>query len=181
MSVKIILTKDVENLGVVGDTVQVKPGYARNYLIPQGMALPVSSRQSSELEHRLVHLEKIRKGAIGEAQEQADKIKSCELEIKKKAGPSGKLFGSVTTGDIITLLGQKGFDLLKRDVTLLKPIKSLGSHIVDVKLHTEVKTTVELKVVSDGEIIQPEVKKETVEVEETEGPEETSEESVETV
>ena len=82
---RLILTEDVANLGSLGDTVEVKAGYGRNYLIPQGKALLADNRASKELQHRLVHLEKLRQGKIALAQEQATKIKELQLEVTRKA------------------------------------------------------------------------------------------------
>ena len=80
---KIILTQDVENLGSLGDTIEVKPGYGRNYLIPQGVAILATGKSSKELRHRLQHLEKLREGEIALAVEQAEKLKGLKKELKE--------------------------------------------------------------------------------------------------
>ena len=88
--VKIILTQNVENLGSLGDTVEVKPGYGRNYLIPHGGGLLATGKASKELLHRLQHLEKLREGKIALALEKAEKLKALKLEVTRKAGPGGR-------------------------------------------------------------------------------------------
>jgi len=148
--VKIILTQDVENLGSLGDTIEVKPGYGRNYLIPQGVALLATGKASKELRHRLQHLEKLREGKIALALEQAEKLKSLKLEVTKKAGPGGRLFGSVTNRDLSHLINEKNFELNRRAIQLNSPIKDTGTHDFSVRIHSEV--TVPMKVQVKGEI-----------------------------
>ncbi|MGK5095371.1 50S ribosomal protein L9 [Deltaproteobacteria bacterium TL4] len=146
MATQIILAEDVPNLGVIGDSVQVKPGYARNYLIPQGKAILAGSRQSAELKHHILHLEKKRLGAIASAQAQADALKALSLEVTKKSGPGGRLFGSVTTQEIVQLIGSLGQTIDRRAITLLEPIKTVGTHAFELRLHTEVKVSLTIKV-----------------------------------
>ena len=118
----------------MGDTVEVKAGYGRNYLIPQGKALLADNRASKELQHRLVHLEKLRQGKIALAQEQATKIKELQLEVTRKAGQGGRLFGSVTNRDLMNLLNEHGYEFDRRDLVLLSPIRNVGSHEFSVAL-----------------------------------------------
>jgi len=148
--VKIILTQDVENLGSLGDTIDVKPGYGRNYLIPQGVALLATGKASKELRHRLKHLEKLREGKIALALEQADKLKALKLEVTRKAGPGGRLFGSVTNRDLNLLLKESGFELNRRAIQLNSPIRDTGTHDYSVRIHSEV--TVSMQVQVKGEI-----------------------------
>ena len=147
---KIILTQDVENLGSLGDTVEVKPGYGRNYLIPQGVALLATGKASKELRHRLQHLEKLREGEIGVALEQAEKLKTLKLEVTRKAGPGGRLFGSVTNRDLNLLLKENNFELNRRAIQLNSPIRDSGTHNFSVRIHSEV--TVPMQVQVKGEI-----------------------------
>ena len=146
---RLILTEDVSNLGSLGDTVDVKPGYGRNYLIPQGKALLADNRASKELKHRLVHLEKLRMGKIALAQEQAAKIKELQLEVVRKAGQGGRLFGSVTSRDILQLLADQGFEFDRKAITLHAPIRNVGSHDLTIRVHTEVKVTLSIKVIGE--------------------------------
>ena len=147
---KIILTQDVENLGSLGDTVEVKPGYGRNYLIPQGVALLAKGKASKELRHRLQHLEKLREGKIALALEQAEKLKSLKLEFTRKTGPGGRLFGSVTNRDLNLLLKENDFELNRRAIQLNSPIRDIGTHDFSVRIHSEVNVSMQVQV--KGEI-----------------------------
>jgi len=148
--VKIILTQDVENLGSLGDTIEVKPGYGRNYLIPQGVALLATGKASKEWRHRLQHLEKLREGKIKLAIEQAEKLKALKLEVTRKAGPGGRLFGSVTNRDLNLLLKENDFELNRRAIQLHSPIRDTGTHDFYVRIHSEVTITLQVQV--KGEI-----------------------------
>jgi len=148
--VKIILTQNVENLGSLGDTIEVKPGYGRNYLIPQGVALLATGKASKELRHRLQHLEKLREGEIALALEQGEKLKALKLEVTRKAGPGGRLFGSVSNRDLNLLLRENNFELNRRAIQLNTPIRDTGTHDFSVRIHSEV--TVPMKVQVKGEI-----------------------------
>ena len=147
---KVILTQDVENLGLLGDTIEVKPGYGRNYLIPHGVALLAIGKASKELRHRLQHLEKLREGKIALALEQAEKLKALKLEVTRKAGPGGRLFGSVTNRDLNLLLKENDFELNRRAIQLNSPIRDTGTHDFSVRIHSEV--TVSMQVQVKGEI-----------------------------
>ncbi len=147
---KIILTQDVPNLGVIGDQVQVKPGYARNYLLPKGKAILATSKKSKELQHRMQFFEKLRQAAIEEAKGEAQKLKELQLEITKKAGTGGRLFGSVTNKELADLLKEKGFDIIRRNIIPYEPIKTVGNHTVSVKLHTTVKVDVNIQVLAEA-------------------------------
>ena len=147
---KIILIQDVENLGSLGDTIDVKTGYGRNYLIPQGVALLATGKASKELRHRLQYIETMREGEIALALEQAEKLKALKLEVTRKAGPGGRLFGSVTNRDLNLLLKENGFELNRRSVQLNSPIRDTGTHDFSVRIHSEV--TVSIQVQVKGEI-----------------------------
>ena len=153
---KIILTKDVGNLGSLGDTIDVKPGYGRNYLIPQGVALLATGKDSKELRHRLQHLEKLREGKIALALEQADKLKALKLEVTRKAGPGGRLFGSVTNRDLILLLKDNDFELNRRAIQLNSPIRETGMHNFSVRIHSEVTVPMQVRVKGEIEALPPE-------------------------
>ena len=155
---KIILTQDVENLGSLGDTVDVKPGYGRNFLIPQGVALLATGKASKELRHRLKHLETLREGEIALALEQAEKLKALKLEVTRKAGPGGRLFGSVTNKDLNLLLKDNKFELNRRAIQLHSPIRETGVHQFSVRIHSEI--TVPMQVQVNGEIGDLPIKKE---------------------
>lgn len=143
---KIILTQDVPNVGVLGDEVQVKAGYARNFLLPRGMAIQADTRQSNELQHRIHHLQRLREAAISKAKAEAETIKALSLKITKKSGLGGRLYGSVTNVEIQELLEAKGHSVFRKNIAPHEPIKSVGKHVVTVKLHTSVKVDVEIVV-----------------------------------
>jgi large subunit ribosomal protein L9 len=143
---QVILTQDVAHLGSLGDEVQVKNGFARNYLLPQGLALAASSKNAAHIAHRKKRLEQLRAQAIDSARAESEKVAALELVVKAKAGPSGRLFGSVTNRDLQAALKELGYDLDRRSITLNAPIKNVGSFTVIVKLHSEVKTEVAVRV-----------------------------------
>ena len=154
---KIILTQDVENLGSLGDTVDVKPGYGRNYLIPQGVALLGTGKASKEVRLRLKHIAKLSEGEIALALEQAEKLKALKLEVTRKAGPGGRLFGSVTNKDLNLLLKDNNFELNRRAIQLHSPIRETGMHQFSVRIHSEI--TVPMQVQVNGEIGDLPIKK----------------------
>lgn len=148
---KLILTEDVPNLGSLGDTIDVKSGYGRNYLLPKGIALLATGRVSKELQHRIQHLNKLREGKIELAHEQAEKLKTVKLEVVRKSGPGGKLFGSVTNRDLKELLKEKEFDVERRSILLNSPIRNIGLHEFTVRVHSEVSVNIQIKVTGDSD------------------------------
>lgn len=148
---KLILTEDVPNLGSLGDTIDVKSGYGRNYLLPKGIALLATGRVSKELQHRIQHLNKLREGKIELANEQAEKLKTVKLEVVRKSGPGGKLFGSVTNRDLKELLKEKEFDVERRSILLNSPIRNIGLHEFTVRVHSEVSVNMQIKVTGDSD------------------------------
>ena len=153
---KLILTEDVPNLGSLGDTIDVKSGYGRNYLLPKGIALLATGRVSKELQHRIQHLNKLREGKIELAHEQAEKLKTVKLEVVRKSGPGGRLFGSVTNRDLKELLKEKEFDVERRSIQLNSPIRNIGLHEFTVRVHSEVSVNMRIKVTGDSD--EPAVK-----------------------
>ena len=148
---KLILTEDVPNLGSLGDTIDVKSGFGRNYLLPKGIALLATGRVSKELQHRIQHLNKLREGKIELAHEQAEKLKTVKLEVVRKSGPGGKLFGSVTNRDLKELLKEKKFDVERRSILLNSPIRNIGLHEFTVRVHSEVSVNMQIKVTGDSD------------------------------
>ena len=148
---KLILTEDVPNLGSLGDTIDVKSGYGRNYLLPKGIALLATGRVSKELQHRIQHLNKLREGKIELAHEQAEKLKTVKLEVVRKSGPGGRLFGSVTNRDLKKLLKEKEFDVERRSIQLNSPIRNIGLHEITVRVHSEVSVNMQIKVSGDSD------------------------------
>lgn len=143
---QVILRDELPNLGTTGDVVKVKPGYARNYLLPRGLAVEASVRNLHELEHqkRVIADKRLREQKSAAAV--ADKIGSVKLAFQVRAGDDGKLFGSVTNQDIHRQLEEKGFSIERRRILLEEPIKSLGSHDVVIHLGPDVKATVKVDV-----------------------------------
>lgn len=132
---KVILRENVNNLGKIGDVVQVADGYGRNYLLPRKLALLANERNVRELEHHRrvtqIRLAHARVAALG-LHARLDKLR---LTVRKHVGEEGKLYGSVTTRDIGDMLADKGFDLDRRDISLAQPIKATGEFEATVKLH----------------------------------------------
>jgi large subunit ribosomal protein L9 len=143
---KLILREDVPNLGDAGEVVNVRRGFARNFLLPQGKAILASDANLSELEHhkRVVaaRVERERKDLTAHR----DRIQSHELEIAMQAGEEGKLFGSVTAAQIADLLQAKGVEIDRRKIMLAEPIKELGEHVVPIKLRKDITANVKVKV-----------------------------------
>jgi large subunit ribosomal protein L9 len=149
--VKVILTEEVPKLGQAGDVVRVRPGYGRNYLIPQGKALLATEGRVRDIEHKKrVIEEKVRK-EIGAHEAVARGLEGTELEFQRKAGEEGKLFGSVTNADIHSALEELGYEVERRRIGLSEPIKQLGEYEVEIRLHREVKAQVQVKVVGAEE------------------------------
>ena len=147
---EIILVEEMPNLGEVGDVVSVKPGYARNYLFPRGIAIPANERQKRRIAHERSILEgkiaKLKSAASG----QADKLNNLTLTIEKASGENGKLFGSVTAMEIEALLRAQGFEIDRRRIVLPEPIKSLGDTHVEIKLHRDIRASVTVSVTTQN-------------------------------
>ena len=148
---QVILREELPNLGTTGDVVKVKPGYARNYLLPRGLAVEASVRNLHELEHqkRVIADKRLREQKSAAAV--AEKISSVKLVFQVRAGDDGKLFGSVTNQDIHRQLEERGFTIERRRILLEEPIKSLGSHDVVIHLGPDTKATVKVDVSAQSE------------------------------
>ncbi len=131
---KVILQKDVKNLGKVGELVSVSPGFARNYLFPRQLAQEATEKRVKEFAHLKKVAEVKKKKAVAERQDLITKLKGVNLTIKASAGETDKLFGAVTNNDISNELESKGFSIDRRDIVLEEPIKMLGQHKATVKL-----------------------------------------------
>ena len=141
---KLILRKAVENLGEPGEIVDVAPGYGRNYLLPQGLAYEASGANIKRLEEEKAQAEERARRDYLEAKRRASQLDHMSLTFHARAGEDGKLFGSVTAGDIADRASAEGLDfkLEKRHVLLDEPLKALGSFAVSVRLHQEVEVEV---------------------------------------
>jgi large subunit ribosomal protein L9 len=144
--VKLILKDDVANLGLAGDLVSVKPGFARNYLLRQGKAIPATESRMRELEHhrRIIaeNVEKERRTLEAER----SKLEGVVLEVTANVGEEGKLFGSVTSAQVAELLAEKGFTVDRRKIALDEPIKEVGEHAVPIRLHRDLVAHVKVMV-----------------------------------
>jgi large subunit ribosomal protein L9 len=136
---EVILLDTVENLGGIGDKVKVKPGYARNYLLPQGKATRATPENIAEFEARRAELEAKAAEVISQAKARAEKISGLQLTIRAKAGTEGKLFGSVGTVDIAEAAEAAGVTIERSEIRLAEgPLRAVGEHEVEVHLHSEV-------------------------------------------
>jgi len=144
----VILTENVKGLGNMGEVVKVKPGYARNFLLPNKLAVEASSRNLNELEHHRRQLTRKAEKLSQEAAAVKVRIEALECVIAHRAGEEGKLFGSVTSMEIEAELAAKGIAIDRRKIQLEQPIKTLGEHAVEIKLNAGVNATLKVKVVS---------------------------------
>ncbi|BAL23000.1 50S ribosomal protein L9 [Azoarcus sp. KH32C] len=147
---QIILLEKVANLGTLGDVVKVKDGYARNYLIPQGMAKRATQSNMAEFEARRAELEKVQAEKLVAAQEIATKLEGLMLQITRKAGMDGRLFGSVTNIDVAEALATQGFNIERSSVRMPEgPIKAIGDVQIDIALHHDVVVPVTVSVLGE--------------------------------
>jgi len=148
---KIILKQNIEKIGQVGDVVEVSDGFARNFLITQGKAIPFTVGNFKQIEYLKKQEAEQREGELKEVKELAEKINNISLEIKVKAGEEGKLFGSVTSKDIVeTLFKEHGIELDKKKLNLKESLKKLGAHTVPVNLHKDVTPQIKVNLISDS-------------------------------
>jgi large subunit ribosomal protein L9 len=146
MAVEVILRDDVAHLGKIGDVVRVKPGYARNFLLPRGLAVEANTKNLRVLEHqkRVIGAKAEREQKAAESA--AGRIQGLRLTVRAKAGEEGRLFGSVTNIDVERLLAEKGVTVDRRRIALAEPIKQLGTFSIEVQIGRGVRATVELSV-----------------------------------
>lgn len=147
---QIILLEKVGNLGDLGDVVKVKHGYARNYLIPQGKAKRANETNMAEFEARRADLEKAQADKLSEAQALAEKLEGCMVQITRKAGMDGRLFGSVSNADVAEALEAQGFEIERSSIRMPDgPLKQVGDSQIEIGLHSDVVTTVTVSVLGD--------------------------------
>lgn len=144
---KIILTKDHENLGDAGEIVKVKDGYARNYLIPRSIALEASKTNMRVYDEGKKRQQAQKSREVTGAEEIAVEMSKVSITASVQVGEEDKVFGAVTSQEISTLLEEKGFTVDKRDILLEEPIKALGIYNISVKVHQDVKAEVKLWVI----------------------------------
>jgi large subunit ribosomal protein L9 len=145
---KVILTKNLDNLGKAGSLVEVKPGYGRNYLLPRQLAVLATEKNMRQLEHQ-------KSGILARASKEktnmdamAKKLSAIEVKFTRKVGDQNKLFGSVTSKDVHEQLAAQGYQVERKQIHLPEPLKEIGSHEVEVKLHTEVSARVKVTIIA---------------------------------
>jgi large subunit ribosomal protein L9 len=147
-TIQVILQHDVDKLGKSGELVRVRPGFARNFLLPRELAVPATDAAVRRIEHERAVLVARAERAKKEAREAAGKLTAVTIKIVQKAGEDGRLFGSVTSKDIANALKKQGFEVDRRKIELSEPIKAVGEFAVPVKLASDVATTLRVEVVA---------------------------------
>jgi large subunit ribosomal protein L9 len=148
---QVILRTNIENLGQLGDVVKVKPGYARNYLIPKKMAMQATSANLKAFEQQRRKLEAELEAQRSEAERIANRLQELELKIPVRVGEGDKLYGSVTNAHIAQALQEKGLNIDKKQIEMEKPIRALGEYQIPVRVYPEVKPEVKVTVIRHGE------------------------------
>lgn len=147
--VELILREDVEHLGDVGDVVEVRDGYARNYLLPQGLAYEATEGNLNRLQEERRRAEKAVRRERDQAEELAEKLSGSSITFSKRAGEEGRLFGSVSDSDIAQRLQEEGYEVERGHVDLDEPVKELGVYTVGLDLHAEVRPEIKVWVVAE--------------------------------
>jgi large subunit ribosomal protein L9 len=153
---EVILQENYPSLGYVGDRVRVRPGFARNFLIPRGIALEASVRNERMLQHRLSAVNAKKAKLRGEAEEYAKKLADVNLEFTIKHGEAGKAFGAITPKDLEAALQKLDFQVSRKQIRIAEPLKKVGEYKVAIKLHAEVSASVSVKLISEKKDSKPE-------------------------
>jgi large subunit ribosomal protein L9 len=159
---QVILLERIAKLGQMGDTVRVRDGFARNFLLPKGKALRATAANKERFEHERVHLEARNLERRSEAQAVGEKLDGKSFTAIRQAGETGQLYGSVTTRDIADAIGADGFSVNRTQVDLNLPIKSIGLHTVKIVLHPEVVVSVTLNVARSADEAERQARGETL-------------------
>lgn len=146
---QIILKQDIAGLGYKNDTVDVKPGYGRNYLIPQGYAIIANNTNSKMISENIKQAAHKAEKVKNDAEELAKSIGDLTVELGTKAGESGKIFGAITQNQVAEALKAKGYDIDKKKISFNQNIKSIGEYNIVIDLHKEVKHEITVKVVAE--------------------------------
>jgi large subunit ribosomal protein L9 len=147
---EVILMEKVANLGELGDVVKVKDGFARNFLIPHGKAKRATEANRKEFESKRAELEKAQAEQLAAAKSRGEKLEGLTLQITQKAGPDGRLFGSVTNYDIVDALKKQGHEVERSNVRMPQgPLKQVGDFPIQVALHTDVTVTITVSVLGE--------------------------------
>ena len=148
---KVILTEYIESLGTVGDEIDVAKGYARNYLVPQKKAILATPKNRKLFERQRAQFEAQLAQEHTQASELAEKVRGAVCTIAGKVSEEERLYGSVSARDIAEQLKEQGFDVEKKMIMLSEPIKTLGSYIVPIRLHSDITSEITVKVVPEEE------------------------------
>ncbi|MDR1942101.1 MAG: 50S ribosomal protein L9 [Endomicrobium sp.] len=148
---KVILRSDITNVGRQGEIKEVSPGFARNYLVPNNLAMEANAQNLKIWEREKIRLEKQRDEVINKAKDLASKLEAAQFVVKVKIGDNGKIFGSVTTANIAKIFEEQGFEVSKRDILLSDSIKETGDYEISVRLHPEVTAKINLNVSGEKE------------------------------
>ena len=147
---EVILMEKVANLGELGDVVKVKDGFARNFLIPHGKAKRATEANRKEFESKRAELEKAQAEQLAAAKSRGEKLEGLTLQITQKAGPDGRLFGSVTNYDIVEALKKEGHDVDRSNIRMPQgPLKQVGDFPIQIGLHTDVTVTITVSVLGE--------------------------------
>ncbi|HOV86378.1 MAG TPA: 50S ribosomal protein L9 [Syntrophobacteraceae bacterium] len=143
---KVILTENIASLGEIGDVVNVAPGYARNFLLPQKMAMEATGRNVRELDHKKRMLAQKREKIRQEMLSLAEKLNQVKITLRRKVSEEDKLYGSVNSSDLTNVLQEMGFDLPRKSISLEHPIKELGEYSVPVRVDAQITATISVTV-----------------------------------
>ena len=147
---KVILTKDMDNLGKAGTLVEVKTGYGRNYLLPRNLAVLATDKNVRQLDHQKAGILARSAKEKQSMTAMAGKLTAIELKFTRKVGEQNKLFGSVTSKDIYEQLVAQGYEVERKQIHLPEPLKEIGTHEVQVKLHSEVSAKIKVTVAAEA-------------------------------
>jgi large subunit ribosomal protein L9 len=143
---KVILTENIDAVGHIGDTVNVAPGFARNFLLPKGLAMEATSRNVGELEHKKRLLAQKRELVRQEMLSVAEKLNAVSITVRRKVADDEKIYGSVTSTDVAKSLEAQGFDLPRKSILMDQPIKALGEFKIQIRVDNEISATVRVVV-----------------------------------
>ena len=149
---QVLLLQPINGLGAEGDTVTVKAGFARNFLLPRKLALPITQANKKHVESLLKAREAREQREFEDSRTLSERIERTSIAIAVKTGEGGKMFGAVTANDVLERLKTEGIELVKKQLQIAAPIKELGSHVVTIKLHADIETELKFEVVSENPI-----------------------------
>lgn len=148
---QIILLEKIANVGNLGDVVKVKDGYARNFLIPHGKAKRATETNLKAFESRRAELEKAQAETLAKAKARGEKLEGLTIQITQKAGPDGRLFGSVTNYDVVEALQKQGHEVERANIRMPQgPLKQVGDYPIEIALHTDVTVSITVSVLGES-------------------------------